>query len=162
MASENFFVSFNSPQCGWMSIGFEGNGAEFHTTTAHTPHERALPQLLEILTDLLDENSVGLEFLLQWNRQPEEYDFWFKRNEKDVKLEIWEYPSGKRTEPKEKVFIYEGDVRQFCGAFEKTFAQLQEDIDTDVFEQNWHQKFPEKEFGKFEERLNSKVIEEKL
>ena len=51
-------VSFNSPQCGWMSIGFADGTREFHTTTAHAPHEKALPELLRILTDLLDADSA--------------------------------------------------------------------------------------------------------
>ena len=154
-ANKQLKVSFNSPQCGWMSIGFDDGQHEFHTTTAHAPHERALPQLLEILTDLLDENSAGQEFLLQWNRNPEEFDFWFKRNEQTVKLEIWQYAGGNRfTDEREKMFIYEGEARQFCTAFYQTFAHLHADVDTDVFEQNWHQKFPEKEFQKFSHSLN--------
>ena len=47
-------VSFNSPQCGWMSIGFDDGVSEFHTTTAHAPHELALGELLRILTAMLD------------------------------------------------------------------------------------------------------------
>ena len=39
-------VSFNSPQCGWMSIGFDDGVSEFHTTTAHAPHSKALSELL--------------------------------------------------------------------------------------------------------------------
>ena len=30
-----------------MSIGFEDGVDEFHTTTAHAPHELALPELLK-------------------------------------------------------------------------------------------------------------------
>ena len=55
--SGKFEVSFNSPQCGWMSIGFDDGTVEFHTTTAHAPHEGALPELLKILTALLDEKT---------------------------------------------------------------------------------------------------------
>jgi hypothetical protein len=154
--SDKFFVSFNSPQCGWMSIGFEGGGREFHTTTAHAPHESALPNLLDILTDLLDKNSDGLEFLLQWNRDPEEFDFWFKRRGKLVRLEIWEYPTGRRmTDKREKVFEFEGDALEVCQAFYATFAQMREDIHVDEFESNWRQPFPEKEFTKFEKSLKN-------
>ncbi len=42
-------VSFNSPQCGWMSVGFRDDVNEFHTTTAHAPHADALPELMRIL-----------------------------------------------------------------------------------------------------------------
>ena len=50
-------VSFNSPQCGWMSIGFSDGQNEFHTTTANAPHRLALSQLLQILTSLLDPDA---------------------------------------------------------------------------------------------------------
>ncbi|MEO7659933.1 MAG: hypothetical protein ABIV48_09995, partial [Pyrinomonadaceae bacterium] len=86
-------ISFNSPQCGWMSIGFENGESEFHTTTAHSPHELALPELLRILTDLLDEASQQKEYLLKWNRDPEEFDFEFIRDGDHVTLAIYQYPT---------------------------------------------------------------------
>lgn len=146
--ADNFFVSFNSPQCGWMSIGFEGNGREFHTTTAHAPHSNALQELLRILSTLLDKDQGENKFLLKWNRDPEEFDFVFERNGEKVLLEIYEYPTDERTSC-EKVFDFEGGVKEIAGAFYSTFAQMKEDIDIDAFEQNWRQPFPEKEFSKF-------------
>jgi len=64
-------VSFNSPQCGWMSIGFDDGVNEFHTTTAHAPHKLALPQLMQILTELSDARGEQNEYILKWNRDPE-------------------------------------------------------------------------------------------
>lgn len=149
--SDKFFVSFNSPQCGWMSIGLTGGGTEFHTTTAHAPHKRALPNLLEVLTDLLDENSDGLEFLIQWNRDPEEFDFWFRRTNGKIRLEVWQYATGRRlAAEREKVFVYAGDVLEIAGAFHQTFSHLRADIETDEFEQNWRQPFPHREFERFD------------
>jgi len=149
-------VSFNSPQCGWMSIGFAGETEEFHTTTAHAPHERALPELLEILTVLLDKDSARNEFTLPWNRNPEEFDFHFARNAGDLLLEIYQYPTDSRTgAEREKVFAHRGDIRQVCQAFYETFAQLYADKDTDEFEFNWRQSFPFAEFERFEKALKS-------
>ncbi len=152
--SENFEVSFNSPQCGWMSIGFAGGGSEFHTTTAHAPHERALTELLRILTDLLDENSAQNEFILHWNRNPEEFDFRFYRNNEKVLIEIYQYPSQTReTAEREMVFAFEGKIAEVCKAFYDTFAQLEADKNTDEFEQNWRQTFPLADFEAFENKL---------
>lgn len=152
--SEKLEVSFNSPQCGWMSIGFSGSGGEFHTTTAHAPHERALPELLQILTRLLDENSTGNEFVLHWNRNPEEFDFRFVRNNEKVLVEIYQYPTEERfAENREKVFAYEGKIAEICQSFYDTFAQLEADKNTDEFEQNWRQPFPLNDFEKFENKL---------
>lgn len=150
--SDKFFVSFNSPQCGWMSIGLLGGGAEFHTTTAHAPHHQALPNLLDALTDLLDPNTEGQEFLVQWNRNPEEFDFWFKHAEKNrARIDVWQYASGRRFDAeRERVFLYEGDALEICAAFHKTFSQMRDDIEIDEFEQNWRQPFPHSEFEKFD------------
>src|ERR1051325_9547608 len=102
-------VSFNSPQCGWMSIGFADGVNEFHTTTAHAPHAAALSELMEILTKLADRNSAENEFLLKWNRDPEEFDFRFLRNGEKVLIEIYQYPTDERhNAERELVFSHEG------------------------------------------------------
>jgi len=147
-------VSFNSPQCGWMSIGFEDGEAEFHTTTAHAPHAAALPELMQILTDLMDADSGKNEYLLKWNRDPEEFDFRFLRNGLKLTLEIYQYPTEDRDSgERELVFSHEGTVGVVCSAFAKTFEQLYTDRDTDEFEFNWRQPFPYREFEGFKERM---------
>ena len=149
-------VSFNSPQCGWMSIGFDDGRNEFHTTTAHAPHENALPELLQILSALLDEKSAQNEFVLHWNRNPEEFDFAFRRNGENLILEIYQYPTEKRFDnEREMVFSHSGKLLDVCKAFHATFVQLYEDRNTDEFEFNWRQPFPFKEFQKFEETLKN-------
>jgi len=148
-------VSFNSPQCGWMSIGFEGGGQEFHTTTAHAPHEFALSELLRILTKLLNTASNQNEYLLKWNRDPEAYDLKFLRLDGEVTLEIYQYPTDERDHRQsELVFKYKGDVPAFCRAFALTFEQLYQDRDTDEFEFNWRQPFPLREFEEFKKSFN--------
>jgi len=143
-------VSFNSPQCGWMSIGFENGVNEFHTTTAHAPHEKALSELLQILSALLEENSAQNEYVLHWNRNPEEFDFRFLSEGGIVLLEIYQYPSEARSETERaKVFSHTGKVSDVCRAFYATFTQLYEDKDTDEFEFNWRQNFPLEEYEKF-------------
>jgi len=154
--SEKLEVSFNSPQCGWMSIGFGDGAREFHTTTAHAPHEKALPELLEILTALLDENSAQNEFLLKWNRNPEEFDFYFVRSGENLLLEIYQYPSEERhTGERELVFAHEGEIRDVCRAFAETFNQLYEDRNTDEFEFNWRQPFPLQAFEEFKNKVHT-------
>jgi hypothetical protein len=146
-------VSFNSPQCGWMSIGFGDGASEFHTTTAHAPHERALPELLQILSALLGENSEPNEYVLHWNREPEEFDFRFVSESENLTLEIYQYPSvARETKNRELVFAHAGNIGDVCAAFAETFRQLYEDRDTDEFEFNWRQPFPHKEFEDFENK----------
>ncbi len=153
--SRDLEVSFNSPQCGWMSIGFDDGVDEFHTTTAHAPHEKALAELLEILTGLSDGSGPQQQsYLLKWNRDPEEFDFQFFRDGENVLIEIYQYPTEDRDETeRELVFAHTGPIRDVLKAFEATFDQLYADRDTDEFEFNWRQPFPYKEFEKFKSNI---------
>ena len=156
--AERLEVSFNSPQCGWMSIGFSDGVNEFHTTTAHAPHETALPDLMRILTALASEaeNPTGSEgvgsneYVLHWNRDPEEFDFYFVRNGGDVTIEIFEFPTEERdAAERELVYSHTGPVAEVVRAFGETFDRLYEDRDTDEFEFNWRQPFPHREYKDF-------------
>jgi len=151
-------VSFNSPQCGWMSIGFKDARGEFSTTTAHAPHHLALPQLLKILTELSEESSAGAEYILPWNRDPEEFDFRFLKSEGgSILFEVYQYPTGESEfAERELVFTHLGTVKEICEAFAETFDQLYEDRETDEFEFNWRQPFPYDEFERFRTKLGRK------
>jgi hypothetical protein len=144
-------VSFNSPQCGWMSIGFDDGRNEFHTTTAHAPHAAALPELMGILTSLLDPDTTQNEWVLEWSRDPEEFDIRFLRSEGgSLLLEVYQYPTEERElAERELVFSHLGDIGEICGAFAETFERLYEDRETDEFEFNWRQPFPFSEYERF-------------
>lgn len=145
-----FEVSFNSPQCGWMSIGFTDGVNEFHTTTAHAPHAAALPELMKILTQLADRGGSQNEFSLKWNRDPEEYDFRFVREGDNILIEIYQYPTDERdSTTRELVYSHTGALNEVIEAFAVTFEQLYEDRDTDEFEFNWRQPFPFSEYEEF-------------
>lgn len=147
-----FEVSFNSPQCGWMSIGFCDGVSEFHTTTAYAPYSGVLAELLNALTGLLKEEDFS--HILKWNRNPEEFDFVFKRDGENVLFEIIEYPTEERNLANgEKVYVYVGEVKQFVESFYETFQQLNEERNIDEFEENWHQKFPLEQFENLAEKM---------
>ncbi len=146
-------VSFNSPQCGWMSIGLEDGSRSFQTTTAHAPHSTALSELLLTITELLSNENFA--HTLKWNRDPEEFDFIFARVGEETSIEIIEYPTDERDPLESKrVFIHRGDARQIAEAFLYTFKQLYDERNVDEFEENWHQKFPVDEF----ERLSKALV----
>lgn len=147
-------VSFNSPQCGWMSIGFDDGVDEFHTTTAHAPHEKALAELLQILTDMADSAEPRLSRTVKWNRAPEEFDFEFFRAGDNLLLKIYQYPTEDRDDAERKlVFEHSGKASDVIGSFEETFDQLYADRDTDEFEFNWRQPFPFEEFEAFKSKV---------
>jgi hypothetical protein len=148
---KNFEVSFNSPQCGWMSVGFKDSENEFNSTTANAPYNGVLAELLNTLITLSSENSI--EKTVKWNRNPEEFDFVFAKNGETVRLEIIQYPTTER-EIKSTVFIHEGDANEIVEAFYQTFSQLYEDRNTDEFEQNWRQPFPFAEFESLSKQIS--------
>ncbi len=147
-------VSFNSPQCGWMSIGFDDGASKFHTTTAHAPHASALPELMSILTDLMSESPAPRERTLKWNRDPEEFDFRFVREGDKMLLQIYQYPTDDRSfAEREMVFTHLDIAENVFRAFATTFEQLYADRETDEFEANWHQPFPFAEYEEFKKRM---------
>lgn len=153
---EKLEVSFNSPQCGWMSIGFDDGANEFHTTTAHTPHSHALSEILKGLASLLEAKTTNDEFVIAWSRNPEAYDLYFKRDGEKISFKVVEFPSVYRVKDEgEIVFAHEGDVKDFCRSFYPTFEQLYADRDTDEFEFNWRQPFPFEDYKIFEEKLKN-------
>ena len=149
-------VSFNSPQCGWMSIGFNSVESEFHTTTAHMPHSQALSEILRGLSALLDAGDGKKDVKVAWSRNPEAYNLFFRRFGPTIHFQVVEYPTFEHLQTEgEIVFSHHGNVFDFCIAFYKTFAQLYEDRETDEFEQNWRQPFPLEEFKNFENKVRS-------
>lgn len=154
--SEKLEVSFNSPQCGWMSVGFGNGENEFHTTTAHTPHSSALSEILNGLSSFLQSETERDEFIVAWSRNPEEYKLFFRRTEQTVHFQVVQYPPDTEVKNEgEIVFSHHGSVTEFCEAFYQTFAQLYEDRETDEFEFNWRQPFPFEEFTNFQEKLKN-------
>ena len=148
-------VSFNSPQCGWMSIGFADGTSEFHTTTAHAPHEGALAELMTILSSLADPTTAQNEYTLEWNRDPEAFDIRFLRNGEKLTLEIYQYPTETRAaEDRVLVFSHVGTVGVIVNAFAATFEQLYADRETDEFDFNWRQPFPLGEYRSFTAAIN--------
>ena len=139
-----------------MSIGFDDGTSEFHTTTAYTPHSQALSEILKGLSSLLEARSPEDMFKIEWSRNPEAYNLFFRRSDETVFFQVVEYPTFSRVENDgEIVFSHQGNVRDFCRSFYQTFAQLYADRETDEFEFNWRQPFPFEEFAQFEDKLKS-------
>jgi hypothetical protein len=138
-----------------MSIGFKDPVSEFNTTTAHAPHRLALARLMQILASLLDRNSHEQEYILQWSRNPEEFDLRFLRSDSGSLLfEVYEYPTAERgLAERNIVFSHLGNVQEVCNSFAETFETLYEDRETDEFEFNWHQPFPIREYELFNQSL---------
>lgn len=149
-------VSFNSPQCGWMSIGLQNSSGEFLTTTAYAPHSNALGELMDALAAVAKGDNGEFSHTLKWNRDPEEYDFVLRRTGSDATLKVWEYPTGDRENDKrELVFSHTGDAVQTAKAFYETFRQLYEEKGIDDFKENWHEEFPVRSYENLQRSLSA-------
>ncbi|MEZ5307132.1 MAG: hypothetical protein R2684_08315 [Pyrinomonadaceae bacterium] len=138
--SRDLEISFNSPQCGWMSVGFKSADSEFNTTTAHAPYKNALSEILSAAAAFASGEDFS-ELTVLWNRDPEEYEFNFESLDGVGSIEIVEYADSEKNDG-ETVFSYSGNARSIASAFEATFAQMYDERDVDEFTENWHQGFP--------------------
>jgi hypothetical protein len=151
--TENLFVSFNSPQCGYMSICLRaGDEGGFTTAMRYKPYD-SLTDWMKTLSSLIEGEGF---FTVKWNAEPEEFDFNVRRKGERVFLNVIRYQDHRRLDDgKANVFACEGDLKDFCLAFWKTLENLRRDIETDEFDKNWRRGFPQQEF----DRLRALVSE---
>jgi hypothetical protein len=145
-------VSFNSPQSGWMSIGLKAGQESFVTAVAHVPYD-SLRDLMAALAALLKGEKL---LNVKWNREPEEYDFEWRRNKTGVKLSVVRFPDHRRLKSKrEIVFSHEASAIEICQPFWKALRELHRDITVDEFDKNWRRPFPEEEMQAFTKLLRA-------
>jgi hypothetical protein len=138
-ASSRLTVSFNSPQHGFMSMGLKVGEHEFVTAMAAAPHD----SLADLLTSLLAIAQGERLSTVQWNAEPEQFDFNFTRIDQVVELAIARYPDRRRAVAAAKtVFNFKGSVADVCEPFLCTLENLLRDIETDEFDKNWLRAFP--------------------
>lgn len=134
---EEFHVSFESPQCGWMSVSLEGRGSRLVTSVAHAPYD-SFGELLDALASLLEGAQSAV---VRWNREPEELDFRFEARGEAVSFEVVRYADHRR-EAGTTVFAARLTRGELCGAFWRELRGLRRRRETDEFEQNWRRPFP--------------------
>jgi hypothetical protein len=145
--SEKLLVSFESPQCGWMSMSLEAGGRRFVAAVAHAPYD-SLRELIGGLTALLDGGAPPAAFTVSWNREPEEFDLRFEPAGEEVGLEVVRYPDHRRLS-REVVFATRRPKAEVCRAFWRELRQLRRRAGVDEFEQNWRRPFPRRELEEF-------------
>lgn len=142
--SQEFRVSFNSPQSGYMSVGLRDGRQEFVTAVAHEPYD-SLRDLIVGLTALLSGEAA--ERLVKWNCEPDELDFQFAAvGGEEARLEVIQYLSHRRaSQTSRRVFSVTGTKLEVYGAFWKALREVHRDIGVDDFTGNWRREFPEAE-----------------
>lgn len=148
--SQPFKVSFESPQCGWMSVSLEARGARLVTSVAHAPYD-SLGDLLDALVALLEGRE---SVIVRWNREPEEMDFRFDTHDGLVALDITRYADHRRASG-EIVFNARLPKEEVCDAFWRELRGLRRRRETDEYEQNWRRQFPDEKLRRFTKALRA-------
>lgn len=143
----NFSVSFESPQSGWMSLRLKAGGAEFVAVVSHAPRD-SLRELIEGLTALV---AGGGGFAVAWNAEPEQYVFEFEPAGEEAELRVVRDAQAARP----VVFSHRGPRAAVCRAFWRELKRLRDRRETDLYEQNWRRPFPEREMQEFTHALKS-------
>jgi len=154
--SEKLFVSFNSPQCGYMSIGLRTSEHKFTTAMRYKPYD-SLTDWLKTLSALIENEGA---FTVKWNAEPEEFDFQVERNGEAVSLNVIRYQDHRRLdEAKENVFEFQGTTKDFCLPFWQTLENMRRDIETDEFDKNWRREFPHNEFEALKNLVQKNLVD---
>ena len=148
--SQPFHLSLESPQCGFMALSVSAGDGFVRYGAAHQPFD-SLGDLLRGVTALLQGRDA---LTIQWNAEPEQYDWCLAKDGELVALQIIHYPDQRRA-PKEaqEVFVYSLPLRELARDLESEARELQERAERDVFPGNWRREFPATELAQLSAAL---------
>ena len=150
--SEKLRVSFNSPQCGWMSFELKTGEQSLAETVAHAPYD-SLVDLINALVKLLHDDT---KLTVTWAHDPDELDFNFSASGGEASLVVEWYPDSLRAGATgERVFTFAGSRLDVCRPFLKALGDLQADIEVDEFARNWRWEFPAREMLRLAEAIEA-------
>jgi hypothetical protein len=148
--NETLSVSLESPQHGFMSLRLKTDGQSFVTVVAHAPYD-SLRDLIAALAAVLDGDC---ELIVNWNGEPDEYDFRFASRGDHLHLEIIHYPDHRKLpETAATVFTYRGPKADACRAFWEELRDLRSRAGRDEFDRQWRRAFPEREMQELTKRI---------
>jgi hypothetical protein len=150
--NEKLHVSFNSPQCGWMSFELRAGEQSVAEAVSYTPYD-SLVDLIDALVKLLKDDT---ELTVKWAHDPDEFDFNFRARGDEAKLEVeWYQDSLRAGATGELVFDFAGSRLEVCHPFWKALRDLQADIEVDEFARNWRREFPAREMLRLTEAIEA-------
>ena len=143
-------VSFNSPQCGWMSFELRAGEQSLIDAASSAPYD-SLRDLIGALSMLL---AGDVNLTVKWAYEPDEADFNFRAGGERAELEVKWYKNRLRLEGTgERVFFFQGLRLELCQPFWEALRDIQSDTEVDEFARNWRREFPAAEM----ERLTADI-----
>jgi hypothetical protein len=145
-------VSLESPQHGFMSFRLKTAGQSFVTVVSHSPYD-SLRDLIEALSAVLDGDC---ERTVNWNSEPDEYDFRLKAHGGRLLLEVIHYPDHRKLpDTAAPVFTFQGPKTDACRTFLDELRDLRSRAGRDEFDRQWRRPFPERELQELTERTGT-------
>lgn len=139
LMSDELRVSFNSPQCGWMSFELRAGEQSLIDAASSVPYD-SLRDLINALSMLL---AGDVNLTVKWAYEPDEADFNFSAGGERAELEVKWYQNHLRLEGAgERVFFFQGSRLELCQPFWKALRDIQSDREVDEFARNWGREFP--------------------
>ncbi|HVF49963.1 MAG TPA: hypothetical protein VNA19_07745 [Pyrinomonadaceae bacterium] len=141
---ENFRVSFESPQSGWMSLRLRaGEAQQLVLGVSHAPYD-SLRDLIAGLSALVAHEGRAAH--VRWNCEPEEYDFHLATEGAQVEFTVTRYADHRRRRSDSRtVFAARLPTLDLCLAFWRELRELGRRSEVDVFRENWRREFPQTE-----------------
>ncbi|HEX8474207.1 MAG TPA: hypothetical protein VF666_09260 [Pyrinomonadaceae bacterium] len=146
--NQNFSVSFESPQSGWMSMRLRAGAEQLVLGVSYAPYD-SLRDLIVGLTALLRD---GQGFVVRWNCEPEEYDLRVAATatDEEIELGVTRYPDHRRRQTaRQTVFSHRAPKMEICLAFWRELRELRRRSNEDVFDKNWRRPYPQAEMQEF-------------
>jgi hypothetical protein len=143
-------VSLESPQHGFMSLRLKTAGQTFVTVVAHAPYD-SLRDLIAALVAALDGDC---ERTVNWNAEPDEYDFRLSSRGDRLLLEVLHYPDHRKLPgAAAPVLSFNGPKADACRAFWDELRDLESRTARDEFDRQWRRPFPARELEELTERM---------
>ena len=143
-------VSLESPQHGFMSLRLKAAGQSFVTVVAHEPYD-SLRDLIKSLSTVLEGDR---ELTVNWNAEPDEYDFRLSSRGGELLLEVTHFPDHRKLpETAATVFSFRGPKAEVCRTFLDELRDLRSRASRDEFDRQWRRTFPERELEELTKRM---------
>jgi hypothetical protein len=122
---------------------------------SYTPYD-SLANLVSALIVLCPDDGADLDALVNWNAEPTQYEFRFRKRGEDVSLDIVRFPGASRASGLGQVALAaSGSYRDVCRPFWKALRALQARLTSDEFESAWRRPFPGDALARLTESMRS-------
>ena len=139
---DNFRISLESPQCGWISVGLLfGDEIQARFAAWHEPFHP--------LEDLLRHVAAAAcgaagESVVQWNCAPEQYDWEIASDGIAARLRVVRYADARR-ESGSVIFTHTLTPQHLGRLLCDEARELQARAGRDQFTENWRRPFPDEQ-----------------